>query len=649
MTYDELRYLEALSFRFPSIAKASTEIINLSSILNLPKGTENFISDVHGEYEQFIHILRNASGNVRTKIEEEFGFELSREDKTELATLIYYPEEMMQRIEAGGTDMNEWYRVTLLRLIRMARHVSEKYTRSKVRKAIPADFRYVIEELMTDNDVPDKASYYSGILDAILMTGRARDCIIAFTDMIERLTLDHLHLIGDIYDRGPGPHIIMDSLMKYHSLDIQWGNHDIIWLGAACGDPLCVATVLRLSARYANLDILENGYGINLLPLSRLATVEYAETDRTQFRIKYDEAYDTADIDQDTRMHKAITILQFKLEGQWVKRHPEFEMEDRLLLDKVNYEDKTIAIDGKVYDMEDTDFPTVDPADPYRLTEEEQAVMDKLCAAFKGSEKLQRHAHFLLNKGSLYLVCNGNLLYHGCIPVDSDGSFHSFTLQGKSYKGRALLDALESCVRKAYFAQDPAEKAFSTDMLYYLWCGRWSPLFGKERMATFERQFIKDKSTHEEPKSPYYLLLDDESMIRRIFDEFGLDWERSRIVSGHIPVKSKKGESPLKCGGRLLIIDGGFSKAYQSTTGIAGYTMVYSSRVLKLIAHEPFTTKADAIRTGRDIHSETSLIERLTDRVTVGDTDIGQQLKESIRDLVRLLKAYRDGDIKEKE
>ncbi len=646
----DIRYLKELSHRFPSIAKASTEIINLSSILNLPKGTENFISDVHGEYEQFIHIIKNASGNVRTKIEEEYGFELSKEDKTELATLIYYPEEKIKLVEASGRNMEDWYRMVLLRLVRMARQVSRKYTRSKVRKAIPEDFRYVIEELMTENDVPDKTSYYNGILEAIISTGRAKACVVALSYMIDRLTVDHLHLIGDVYDRGPGPHIIMDTLMKYHALDIQWGNHDIIWLGAACGHPLCVATVIRLSARYANLDILENGYGINLIPLMRLAVEEYGHTDRNQFRIKYDpEYYDISDSEQDTRMHKAITMLQFKLEGQWIKRHPEFEMEDRLLLDKVDYASKTIRIGGRTYEMEDTDFPTVDPADPYALTEKEAAVMDRLCAAFKNSEKMQSHARFLLSKGSLYLVYNGNLLYHGSIPLDEDGSFHTMTVEGKAYRGRALLDALDGCVRKAYFAKNAQEKDYSMDMLYYLWCGRWSPLFGKERMATFERQFIREKETHEEPKSPYYRLYDREDVIYRIFDEFGLNHERSRIISGHVPVKSKRGESPLKCGGKLLIIDGGFSRAYHGETGIAGYTLVFSSSGLKLVAHEPFTSKEDAIRTGRDIHSETTLIEHMADRVTVGDTDIGENLRESIADLRALLDAYRSGMIEELE
>ena len=649
MDKNDLRYLEALSYQYPSIAKASTEIINLTSILHLPKGTEHFISDVHGEYEQFAHILKNGSGSVRSKIDLEFGFELSREDKTELATLIYYPQEKMALVEESGADMNEWYRMQLLRLIRVARRVSVKYTRSKVRKAISKDFRYLVEELMTDNDIPDKASYYSSILEAIIKTGQAKNCIMAFSSMIIRLTVDHLHLIGDIYDRGPGPHFIMEDLMHYHSLDIQWGNHDIIWVGAACGHPLCVATVLRLSARYANLDILEDGYGINLIPLMRLAIDEYGECDFHAFTVKSSANALGEDLTLDARMHKAAAILQFKLEGQWVKRHPEYEMEHRLLLDKIDYKNRTVTVDGVVWPMEDVDFPTVDRDNPYELTVREQLVIDQICFAFKNSEKLQRHIRFLLNKGSLYLKVNGNLLYHACIPVDPDGSFHTMVLDGVPYKGKALMDAVDSYIRKAYFGNEGAEKDYATDLIYYLWSGEWSPLFGKERMTTFERQFILDKTTHEEPKIPYYKLIENEDMVRRIFDEFGLDWEHGKIVSGHVPVKRKKGESPIKCGGKLLIIDGGFSRAYQSTTGIAGYTLTYNSHGMKLVEHEPFTSTEDAIRTGNDIHSETQLIDRFEDRVTVGDTDNGQKLKQNIIDLMYLLQAYRGGEIPERE
>ena len=649
LTPAKLRYLDELSYRFPSIAKASTEIINLYSILNLPKGTEHFLSDIHGEYEQFIHILANASGNVRAKIDEEFGFEISKEDKKELATLIYYPTEKMALEEESGRDMIEWYRVILLRLIRISKRVSLKYTRSKVRKAIPEDFRYVIEELMSDNDLSNKSAYYDSIIEAIIRTNRARECISAFSHMIQRLIVDHLHIIGDIFDRGPGPHIVMDTLMEHHSLDIQWGNHDMIWLSAAAGDPLSIATVIRISARYSNLGVLEDGYGINLIPLLRLAIEEYSDSNQSQFSLKIDpEHYDLSDFEQDVRMHKAITMLQFKLEGQWIKRHPEFEMDDRLLLDKIDYKHKTVVVDGKTYLMEDTDFPTVDPKDPYALTEKEASVMEKLTEAFMQSEKLQRHMRFLLNRGSMYLIYNGNLLFHGSIPLNEDGSFREFTVNGKICKGRKLLDELDRNVRIAYYSEDPEEKRYALDMNYYLWCGPASPLYGKEKMATFERQFIKDPASHEEKKSAYYRLWDNEDVIDRIFDEFSLDHVHARIISGHVPVRSKSGESPLKCGGKLLVIDGGFSKAYQDTTGIAGYTLVYNSHGLKLVAHEPFTSKKEAIRTGNDIHSQTTLIERLTDRVTVGDTDIGTRLKASIADLYDLLYAYRSGLIKEK-
>lgn len=650
MLPDKKKFLESLSYRFPSIAKTGTEIINLTSILHLPKGTEHFISDVHGEYEQFNHIIKNCSGNVRAKIEEEFGFELSRDDKTELATLIYYPLEKLALLRESGCDMNDRYRTVLLRMVRMARYVSMKYTRSHVRKAIPDDFQYIIEELMTIKDVPDKSSYYDGIFDMIISTGQAEPCIHAFSHMIRQLTVAHLHLIGDIYDRGPGPHIIMDTLMKHHSLDIQWGNHDLIWLGAACGDPVCMATVVRITTRYANLDILENGYGINMVPLVRLAMDVYGDTDCSAFKIKYNpETYDESDLALDMQMHKAITIIQFKLEGQWIRRHPEFAMEDRLLLDKINYEDKTLCAYGNTYALKDTDFPTVNPNDPYALTDQEAAVVERLCSAFVGSEKLQKHMRFMLNNGSLYLVCNNNLLFHGCIPLGEDGAFKELTLEGKTYKGRALMDAFDNYVRRAYYSRSEEERSYARDILYYLWCGPDSPLFGKARMTTFERQFIADSASHEEPKAPYYALYNDEKVVYSIFDEFGLDHETSRIINGHVPVKKRKGESPLKCGGKLLIIDGGFSRAYQSTTGIAGYTLVYNSHGLKLVAHEPFTSTAEAIRKGSDIHSEGFLVEYMVKRKTVADTDTGKQLRDRIRDLTELLEAYRNGDIAEKE
>ncbi|WP_434309311.1 fructose-1,6-bisphosphatase [Hominifimenecus sp. rT4P-3] len=650
MTHDDKKYLETLSYQFPSIAKASTEIINLSSILQLPKGTEHFMTDIHGEYEQFIHILKNGSGTIRSKIDDVFGFELSQADKTDLATLIYYPEEKIKLVQASGTNMHDWYRTMLLRMIRMTRRVSMKYTRSKVRKSIDPAFVYIIEELVAINESTDKADYYEGILEAIIRTGRATECLSAFAHTIQRLVVNHLHILGDIYDRGPGPHIILDMLMNYHSLDIQWGNHDVVWMGAACGNLACIATALRLTARYGNLDTIEDGYGINLIPLMRFALEYYGDDDCSCFKVKYDpKTYDETDLPTDTKMHKAVAILQFKLEGQLIKRHPEFCMDDRLLLDKIDYENKKLTIYGQTYDLDDVSLPTVDPKDPYKLTEAEEILMEKLQASFLSCSKLQAHVRFLLSKGSLYLVYDNNLLFHGSIPLNADGSFREVTLEGKTYKGKALMDMFDNYVRKAYYLSPSPEKLYATDIIYYLWTGASSPLFGKERMTTFERYFIKDKAAHEEPKTPYYKLYNDEAVVNHIFEEFGLEPEDSHIVNGHVPVKQKKGESPIKCGGKLLLIDGGFSRAYQSTTGIAGYTLISNSYGLKLVYHEPFTSTEDAIRTGSDIHSEIFVVEKVTKRQTVSDTDNGKRLKEQISDLEKLLAAYRSGELRERE
>ncbi len=650
MTHEDKKYLEALSYRFPSIAKASTEIINLSSILQLPKGTEHFMTDIHGEYEQFIHILKNGSGTVRSKIDDVFGFELSQEDKTDLATLIYYPEEKMKLVKAAGTNMHDWYRTMLLRLIRMTRRASMKYTRSKVRKSIDPAFSYIIEELVAVNDSTAKEHYYEGILEAIIRTGRATECINAFAHTIQRLVVNHLHIVGDIYDRGPGPHIIMDTLMNYHSVDIQWGNHDVVWMGAACGNLACIATVLRLSARYGNLDILEDGYGINLIPLMRFALDTYGDDDCACFKVKYDPAtYDETNLSTDTKMHKAVAILQFKLEGQLIKRHPEFQLDDRLLLDKIDYEHKKITLYGNTYSLDDVYLPTVDPKDPYKLSEAEQFLIEKLQASFLSCSKLQSHVRFLLSKGSLYLIYDSNLLFHGSIPLNEDGSFRQVTLEGNTYRGKKLMDVLDNYVRKAYYQGPGPEKDYATDVIYYLWTGASSPLFGKERMTTFERYLIQDKKAHEEPKTPYYKLYNREEVVDRIFEEFGLDPAVSHIINGHVPVKQKKGESPIKCGGKLLVIDGGFSRAYQSTTGIAGYTLISNSYGLKLVYHEPFTSTEDAIRTGKDIHSEIFVVEEVTKRQLVNDTDTGKLLRDQIADLEKLLAAYRSGELRERE
>ncbi len=645
-------YLKSLSRQFPTIADAATEIINLQAIMSLPKGTEHFLTDIHGEWEQFNHVLKNGSGSVKRKLDEEFGNTLSARDKRSLATLIYYPREKLELILEEEEDqevLEDWFKITIHRLVQMTKRVSSKYTRSKVRKALPKDFSYVIEELITEKEeIQDKELYYNEIIHTIIRIGRAPECIIALCELIQRLVIDHLHIVGDIYDRGTGPHIIMDTLSEYHSVDIQWGNHDVVWMGAASGHTACIATVIRVSARYGNLDILEEGYGINLIPLATFAMKVYENTDCSAFSIKYGQDYNTKDLQLDMMMHKAIAIIQLKLEGQVIRQHPEFEMDDRLLLDKINYETKTVNIGGKEYPMKDLDFPTVDPADPYRLTEEEELVVDRLRHAFVHCEKLQRHVRFLFSKGSLYKVHNSNLLYHGCVPMDENGNFSAVNVYGKRYSGKALYDALETYARKGYYSQDRQERRKGRDILWYIWAGPNSPVFGKDKMATFERYFVEEKETHREVKNAYYSLLDDETTINKILREFGLDESHSHIVNGHVPVELKKGETPIKCGGKLLIIDGGFSRAYQSKTGIAGYTLVANSHGLNLVAHKPFESAEAAIRDEADIVSDTIIVETAAHRLMVSDTDVGAELKQSIVHLEKLLEAYQDGTLIEK-
>lgn len=647
----KLEYLRSLSKQFPTIAAASTEIINLQSILSLPKGTEHFLTDIHGEYEQFNHMMRNGSGAVRRKIDEEFGNTISEHDKRGLATLIYYPHEKLEIIQENEEFLEDWYRITLHRLVQMTKRASSKYTRSKVRKALPKDFAYVIEELITEKDeVEDKEEYYNEIINTIISIGSAPDLIVALSHLIQRMVVDHLHIVGDIYDRGKGPHIIMDTLAKHPSLDIQWGNHDIVWMGAAAGHPACIATVIRMSARYGNLDTIEEGYGINLIPLVTFAMKTYEGCDCSAFAIKYGDGYDTRDLDMDVRVHKAIAVLQFKLEGQVIKRHPEFGMDDRLLLDKVDRVKKTVTVYGKEYKMNDTDFPTVDPDDPYNMTPEEALVMKRLVSAFKHSEKLQRHVKFLFSKGSLYKTFNSNLLYHGCVPMDDKGNFKEVEVYGKKYKGKALYDILESYARKGYYSVDKIEKIKGMDIIWYIWAGPNSPVFGKDRMTTFERYFIDDPQTHKETKNAYYRLNDNEEVINSILEEFGLDTSKSHIVNGHVPVELKKGETPIKCGGKLLIIDGGFSKAYQSKTGIAGYTLVFNSHGMNLVAHEMFESKESAIVSETDIINDTINVETVKGgRLRVNDTDIGVELRAQISGLKELLSAYRNGILVEKE
>ena len=646
----ELKYLRSLAHQYPTIAAASTEIINLQAILNLPKGTEHFLTDIHGEYEQFNHVLKNGSGSVKRKIDEEFGNTLSSRDKKSLATLIYYPKEKLEIVLQEEDNIEDWYKITLHRLVQITKRVASKYTRSKVRKALPKDFAYIIEELITEKEeIQDKEAYYNEIIHTIIRIDRAQEFIVALSYLVQRMVIDHLHIVGDIFDRGPGPHVILDTLSQYHSVDIQWGNHDIVWMGAASGHLACIANVIRMSARYGNLDTLEEGYGINLIPLATFALETYGDVNCDAFSIKYNTDYNTKDLSLDMKMHKAISIIQMKLEGNLIMRRPEFHMEDRLLLDKIDYENKAITIDGQRYTMKDVDFPTVDHENPYALTPEEEQVMERLRQAFTKCDKLQSHVRFLFARGGLYKVHNSNLLYHGCVPMDEEGNFKTFTIDGVEYRGKALYDELDHYARKGYYSKNnPAEMQKGQDIIWYIWAGPNSPVFGKDKMATFERYLIAEKETHTEHKNSYYRLLDKEEIINKILAEFGLNTEQSHIVNGHVPVELKKGDSPIKCGGKLLIIDGGFSKAYQGKTGIAGYTLVANSHGMRLVAHEPFESTEAAILRESDIFSDSVILETSNTRISVADTDAGAELKESIHQLEELLQAYRDGIIIEK-
>lgn len=640
----KLKYLERMSELYPTIAKASTEIINLQAILNLPKGTEHYITDIHGEYEAFSHVLKNGSGSVRRKIDQVFGHTMSQQEKKSLATLIYYPREKMALEKKKEPDMEEWYKITLYRLIEVCKKTASKYTRSKVRKALPEDFAYVIEELITErSDVTDKESYYEQIIQTIIAIGRAEEFIVALCELIQRLVIDHLHILGDIYDRGPGPHQIMDKLTTYHSLDIQWGNHDILWMGAASGQSSCIATVMRICARYGNLDILEDGYGINLLPLATFAMTYYKDDPCTCFKIKGTNRLNPVEQELNKKMHKAITVIQFKLEGKLLMRRREFGMADRALLDDIDYTEGTIKIGYQTYNMLDNNFPTIDPENPYELSREEREVVDRLVFAFVNCEKLQKHMQFLLKKGSMYKIYNRNLLYHGCIPMNEDGSFKEVSVYGKTYKGKALYDVLDSYVRKAFVAVNEEEREKGRDILWFIWSSPNSPLFGKDKMAMFERYFLEDKETHVEKKNPYYSFLEDEEVADSILEEFQVTGDCRHIINGHVPVHHTAGESPIKCKGKILVIDGGFSKAYQKETGIAGYTLIYNSWGMILAAHEPFTSTSDAISKESDILSDRILVKRTTQRKTVGETDTGMKLKERIAELEELLEAYRNG------
>lgn len=651
----DMRYIRLLSNTFPTIAAASTEIINLQAILNLPKATEHFVADIHGEYEAFQHILKNASGNIKRKVNDLFGNTLREVEKRELCTLIYYPEQKLELVKASEPDINDWYHITLHHLVAVCRDVSSKYTRSKVRKSLPKDFSYIIQELLHERpEDKNKANYVNVIVDTIISTGRADDFIVAISNVIQRLAIDQLHILGDVYDRGPGAHRIMDLLETYHSWDITWGNHDIIWMGATAGNDACMCSVIRLSLRYANLVTLEDGYGINLVPLATFAMEAYGDDPCTEFLPKTDAG--TGAIDEKTRQliakeHKAIAVLQFKLEGQLYEKHPEWKMKGRAMLERVNYEKGTIDIDGKEYKLSSCSFPTVDPKNPNKLTKEEVILVEKLHHSFEVSEKLHKHIKLMLSHGCMYSIWNNNLLFHASIPLCEDGTMKNVEIYpGNTVSGQQLMTDVGMLIRCA-FQNDSSQKMidYAKDYFMYLWCGPDSPLFDKSKMATFERYFIKEKETHEEKKGYYFILRNKEEICDNILKAFGVTDPNRHIINGHVPVKAVKGESPIKANGRLMVIDGGFSQAYHHETGIAGYTLVYHSRGFQLVQHEPFTSTEDAIIRGTDIKSTTQIVEMSSRRMLVADTDKGKELNAQIDDLQELLYAYRHGFINERE
>lgn len=652
---NDMRYIRLLSNTFPTIAAASTEIINLQAILNLPKATEHFVADIHGEYEAFQHILKNASGNIKRKVNELFGNTLREVEKRELCTLIYYPEQKLELVKASEPDINDWYHITLHHLVAVCRDVSSKYTRSKVRKSLPKDFSYIIQELLHERpEDKNKADYVNVIVDTIISTGRADDFIVTISNVIQRLAIDQMHILGDVYDRGPGAHRIMDLLETYHSWDITWGNHDIIWMGATAGNDACMCSVIRLSLRYANLATLEDGYGINLVPLATFAMEAYGDDPCTEFLPKTDGG--TAAIDDKTRQliakeHKAIAVLQFKLEGQLYKKHPEWNMQDRALLEHINYEKGTIDIDGKEYKLTSCNFPTVDPKNPNELTKEEANLVEKLHHSFEVSEKLHKHIKLMLSHGCMYSIWNNNLLFHASIPLCEDGSMKNVEIYPGHYaSGQQLMTDVGMLIRCA-FQNDSTQNMidYAIDYFMYLWCGPDSPLFDKSKMATFERYFIKEKETHEEKKGYYFILRNNEEVCDNILKSFGITDPNRHIINGHVPVKAVKGESPIKANGKLMVIDGGFSQAYHHETGIAGYTLVYHSRGFQLVQHEPFTSTEDAILRGTDIKSTTQIVEMSSRRMLVADTDKGKELNAQIDDLQELLYAYRHGFISERD
>ena len=654
-------YLQLLSQSFPTIADAAKEIINLVAIMNLPKGTEHFLADLHGESEAFQHVLKNASGNIKRKVNELFGNTIRESEKKELCTLIYYPEEKLELIKAQETDLDDWYRITIHQLVRVCRDVSSKYTRSKVRKSLPEDFSYIIEELLHERtDDIDKAAYVAVIVNTIISTGRADDFICAICNVIQRLAIDQLHILGDIYDRGPGAHKIMDTLRQYHSWDIQWGNHDILWMGASAGNDACICNVLRLCLRYANLSTIEE-YGINLVPLATFALEVYGDDPCEEFipRLLPGNEMDEKTRQLTAKMHKAIAVLQFKTEAQIFKRHPEWQMEGRCLFEHVDYSRGVCEIDGHEYIMGSCHFPTIDPSEPNKLTDEETLLMQKLHHSFRISEKLHKHIRTILSHGCMYAIHNSNLLFHASIPLNDDGSLKEVEIYpGKKYAGKDLMHNIGMLIRAAFqtnsasgeLAAAPEEypREYARDYFLYLWCGKDSPLFDKSKMATFERYFLKDEETYKEEKGNYFKLRLDEAVCDRILDAFEVKGENRHIINGHVPVHASKGENPIKAGGRLMVIDGGFSEAYHKETGIAGYTLVYHSRGFQLVQHEPFTSARDAIVRETDIKSTIQIVEMSAHRMLVADTDKGEELREQVHDLKELLYAYRHGIITEK-
>ena len=652
-TAEQLHYLQLLSKQYPTVQAAGSEVIRLRAVLNLPKGTEHFMSDIHGEHEAFLHIMNSGSGEIREKLELVFDGVLSQRDIDDLATLIYYPRAKLAMVADHQDNMDSWYHITLQRLVQFCRYVSTKHTRRKVRTYIPEGYENVIDELLHIRDEEgSRRTQFESILGTIVQIGLAADVIQALCTVIKRLIMDHLHIVGDIFDRGPRADIVMDSLMNAGSVDIQWGNHDVLWMGAGSGSRTLVATVLSNSIRYNNLDVIETGYGISLRPLSIFANEVYKHHDVSRFQVKLmgedAESWSEKDKLLSARMYKAITIILFKLEGQKLKRRPEFCMEDRLLLDRIDYENGTIDLGGTVYPLLDRDFPTIDPADPYALTEDELHVITALTESFRHSEKLQKHIRFLYARGGLYKVMNGNLLFHGCIPMNADGTLMEFSIGGKVRKGREFLDYAEKTARKAYYdKRGTPERQFGLDFLWWLWAGRNSPIFGRDRMTTLERRFVADESTWTEPKNPYYTHYQDPQICDMLLKEFGLEGPHCHIINGHVPVKVKKGESPIKGGGKLLVIDGGFSKAYQPTSGIAGYTLIYNSRHYRMVSHQPFSGKRKALENNDDIVNEGVVFEKLETRMKVADTEEGRELQSRVDDLLLLLAAYRSGAVRE--